>query len=49
MSVKNYYESADDIVAELKALKPKSGGFLKRRIEFIEKKLEEQLTHDFNF
>ncbi|KTD61302.1 substrate of the Dot/Icm secretion system [Legionella santicrucis] len=49
ISVKNYYESADDVVAELKALKPEKGGSLDKRIKFIEMKLEEQLRYYFNY
>ncbi|MBI2786734.1 MAG: DUF5617 domain-containing protein [Legionella longbeachae] len=48
MSIRNYYESADEIVAELKTIKPRPGGSLFRRIEFIEKKLEEQCRYNFN-
>ncbi|MCE0724616.1 MULTISPECIES: DUF5617 domain-containing protein [Legionella] len=49
MSVKNYYDSADDIVSDLKTLKPEKGGSLHQRIKFIEKKLEDQLKYDFKF
>ncbi|KTD08999.1 substrate of the Dot/Icm secretion system [Legionella gratiana] len=49
MSVKNYYESSDDVVADLKALKPEKGGSLYQRIKFIEMKLEEQLKYCFNY
>lgn len=49
ISVKNYYDSADDIVSDLKTLKPKKGGSLYQRIKFIEKKLEDQLKYDFKF
>lgn len=47
MSIKNFYESADDVVADLKALKPEKGGSLFQRIRFIEMKLEEQLKYSF--
>ncbi len=49
MSVKNYYDSVDDIVSELKTLKPEKGGSLYHRIKFIERKLEDQLKYDFKF
>lgn len=47
MSIKNYYESTDDVVADLKLLKPEKGGSLDQRIKFIEMKLEEQLNYEF--
>ncbi|KTD74287.1 DUF5617 domain-containing protein [Legionella tucsonensis] len=49
ISVKNYYDSADDIVSDLKTLKPEKGGSLYQRIKFIEKKLEDQLKYNFKF
>lgn len=49
MSVNNYYDSADDIVSDLKTLKPKKGGALYQLIKFIEMKLEAQLKYDFKF
>ncbi|ARB93602.1 DUF5617 domain-containing protein [Legionella longbeachae] len=49
ISVKNYYESADDVVADLKTLKPEIGGSLYQRIKFIEMKLEEHLKYYFNY
>ncbi|MBN9225950.1 MULTISPECIES: DUF5617 domain-containing protein [Legionella] len=49
MSVKNYYESVDDIVADLRSLKPAQGGSLYRRIKFIEMKLEGPLKYEFKF
>lgn len=49
ISVKDYYESADEIVSDLKILKPEKGGSLYYRIKFIEMKLEEQLKYDFKF
>ncbi|PWY55197.1 hypothetical protein DGG96_13545 [Legionella qingyii] len=49
MSVNNYYDSADDIVSDLKKLKPRKGGTLYQLIKFIEMKLEAQLKYDFKF
>jgi hypothetical protein len=49
ISTRNYYESIDDIIDDLKALKPRRGGSLWRRIQFIEKKIEEQEVYNFNF
>ena len=49
MSVNNYYDSADDIVSDLKTLKPKKGGALYQLIKFIEMKLEAQLKYNFKF
>ncbi|MGL5743058.1 MAG: DUF5617 domain-containing protein [Legionella sp.] len=49
ISSTNYYESADEIVDALNALKPEKGGSLHRRIQFIEQKLEAQLTFQYNF
>lgn len=49
ISLKNYYDSADDIVSDLKTLKPEKGGSLYQRIKFIRKKLEDQLKYDFKF
>jgi hypothetical protein len=48
ISTRNYYESIDDIIDDLKALKPNKGGSLWRRIQFIEKKIEEQEVYHFN-
>ncbi|CAM3039733.1 Dot/Icm secretion system substrate [Legionella steigerwaltii] len=49
MSVNDYYESTDEIILDLKILKPENGGSLSKRIKFIEMKLEEQLKYDFKF
>lgn len=49
ISIKNYYDSAEDIVSELKTLKPEKGGSLYQRIKYIEKKLEDQLNYDYKF
>ncbi|QMT61075.1 DUF5617 domain-containing protein [Legionella sp. PC997] len=49
MAVNNYYDSADDIVSDLKTLKPRKGGALYQLIKFIEMKLEAQLKYDFKF
>ncbi|WP_454781997.1 DUF5617 domain-containing protein [Legionella sp. WA2022007384] len=49
MSINNYYDSADDIVSDLKTLKPKKGGALYQLIKFIEMKLEAQLKYNFKF
>ncbi|KTD40339.1 DUF5617 domain-containing protein [Legionella parisiensis] len=49
ISVKNYYDCADDILSDLKTLKPGKGGSLYQRIKFIEKKLEDQLKYNFKF
>lgn len=49
ISIKNYYDSAEDIVSDLKTLKPEKGGSLYQRIKYIEKKLEDQLNYDYKF